>query len=163
MEDKAKVLTALIEEPTRYTIDILDYSMLPEKMKGKKTLDFLFKPPTIQTLSQCALSIEKLPKELLKPEKQLTLQEVLPYSDVIVDILCVLSYAKKEAFPDWYAPFIKQNCTPKEIYHIFQEVSMKMQSDFFLSCFQVAKLTNPMMMNKPKMKKKSQKGLTLTN
>ena len=160
MEDKAKVLTALIEKPTRYTIDILDHSMLPEKMKGKKTLDFLFKPPTIQTLSQCALSIEKLPKELLQTDSQPTLQEVLPHADVIIDILCILSYAKKEAFPDWYAPFIKQNCTPKEIYHIFQEVSMKMQSDFFLSCFQVAKLTNPMRMTMPKKKKR---GLTLTN
>jgi hypothetical protein len=148
MTDESKLLQALIEEPTRYTIDVLDGTMLPENIKNKKTLDFVVKPPTLEILSKAAIILQEVPEEILKAES-LGLKEVAPYIDLIIKVICTVSYGQKGDYPDWYEPFFKSNITPKEAFGIFQEVSIKMQSDFFLSSFQIATKLNPLMLKNP--------------
>ena len=147
MNDKQKLIAALIEQPSRYKIDVQDSTMLPDNLKQKKEIEFVVKPPSIGVLALCASEIQNLPNHLTKPEAQISFVDALPYCDSMIRVICILSHAKESAYPDWYEPFIKNNCTPKDIYHIFQETTMKMQSDFFLHSFQIASLTNPMMMN----------------
>lgn len=147
MNDKAKLLTALIEKPSRYTIDVVENDMLPEKMRDKKSLDFVIKPPTLETLSHCAIHLQGLPKEVLEA-KELAITDALNHIDVMVKVICIISSTKAD-YPDWYESFFKKNCTPKEIFGIFHETSLKMQTDFFLTSFQIASQINPMMMKMP--------------
>lgn len=149
MTDESKLLTALIEEPTRYHIEVLDATMLPENIKNKKSLDFVIKAPTLDTLAKAANLLQQVPEDILKAET-LQLKEAVPYLDIIIKVICTVSYGQKGNYPDWYEPFFKHNVTPKEAFGIFQEVSIKMQSDFFLSSFQIISKLNPLMMRDPK-------------
>jgi hypothetical protein len=158
MTNEKKLLTALIEEPSRYSIAVLDGTMLPEKLQKKKSLDFVVKPPALETLTKAARDLQDVPEEILKAET-LGFNEVLPYVDIMVKVICRLVQGPRDDYPDWYEPFFKANVTPKETFLLFQEVSLKMQTDFFLTSFQIASKLNPLMMQKPK----SRNGLTLTS
>lgn len=167
MTKEKQLLTALVEKPTTYTIDIENDSMLPELVKAdaiKKADDYnkgrkkeeQIKPlfiitinsPTLHTLSHCAIHLQDLP-EHLKDMQTVTLNDALPHIDTMVKVICVLA-SSKDDYPEWWEDFFKLNCTPKDIFQIFHEASLKMQTDFFLTSFQIASLTNPMMMRKPK-------------
>lgn len=157
MTNRQKLLTALVEKPSRYTIDVVDNSMLPANIQDSKKLDFVVKPPTLETLAKCAIPLQEIPQELMKDN--IVIKDVLPYIDQLVKVICVVSHGKETDYPDWYEPFFKKNTTPKEVFQIFQEVSLKMQTDFFLTSFQIASQANPMMMKNPK----SRKGLIHTS
>ncbi|WP_041250108.1 hypothetical protein [Christiangramia forsetii] len=148
MTDKQKLLKALIEEPSRYSVDVNDNSILPENMKDKKSIYFVVKPPSPGVLAMCANLFQDLPKELLEENKKLSLQDVMPHLETMVKVICRISWGKKDDYPEWYLPFFMGNTTGIEIFKIFQETALKTQSDFFLTSFQIASLTNPMMMKK---------------
>lgn len=148
MTNEQKLLQALIEKPSRYTIDVEDSAMLPENLKQNKTIDFVVKAPSPGVLAMCAELFQGIPQELLQENKKLTLQEVLPHIETMVKVICRISHGKKSDYPEWYEPFIMANATGKDVFMMFQEVAIKSQSDFFLRSFQLANLTNPMMMKK---------------
>lgn len=145
--EQQKLLQALMEKPTRYTIDVLDDSMLPEKMKDRKEIDFVFKPPTMDTLLRAADQMQFIPTEILEYKGMPSLKDVAPHAHVLVRTLCILSWAKKTPYPDWYEPFLLANATAVDIYKMFVESTMKMRTDFFLSSFLLAN-QNPMMLHK---------------
>ena len=154
MNNQQKVLSALIEKPSRYHIEVIDNSMLSEELREKKEIEFVVRPPSMGVLAMCADEMQNIPKDFLMPGKQFTIQEIVPYIDNLIRCICRISHGKQNDYPLWYEPFMKGNLTPKEVYQIFHETSIKMQSDFFLNSFQIASLTNPMMMNQIKRKKK---------
>ena len=141
MKDQQKVLQALVEEPSRYYITVLDGTMLPAGMQKKKEVEFEIKPPTMEVLAQCAIPLQSLPD---KPEK-MTFKEAVSYIDQMVRIVCIVCH-RSTKYPSWCEPFIKNNTTPKELHFIFHETYAKMKTDFFLNSFQTASLINPMMM-----------------
>lgn len=147
MTKEKQLLTALVEKPTTYTIDVIEASMMPNK---DKKVVFTIKPPTLQTLSYCAMHLQDLPDHL-KDMQEVTLKDALPHIDTMIKVICVLASSKEE-YPKWWEDFFKLNCTPKDVFQIFHEASLKMQTDFFLTSFQIASLTNPMMMRKPNLK-----------
>ncbi len=145
MEEQQKLLEALIEKPSKYEIDVIDNTMLPGDLKKRKTMSFVVKPPTMEVLARCATVILKVPKEILD-RKDVDLLEVLNYRKEIAEIFCIIAHGRNTDYPSWYVDFILNNVSGKELFSLFQETSLKMQSDFFLSSFQIAKETNPMMM-----------------
>jgi hypothetical protein len=151
MTNEKKLLTALIEEPSRYSITVLDGTMLPEKLQKKKSLDFVIKPPALETLTKAARDLQDVPEEILKAET-LGFIEALPYVETMVKVICRLVQGPRDDYPDWYEPFFMANVTPQETFLLFQEVSLKMQTDFFLTSFQIAAKLNPLMMHEPKKK-----------
>lgn len=154
MNNQQKVLAALIEKPSTYYIEVLDSSMLPENLRKEKEIKFIVRPPSLGVLAMCAEEMLDIPKEFMTPGKQFTVQDITPYLDNMIRSICRISHGKKSDYPDWYEDFMKANLTPKELYQIFHETSLKLQSDFFLSSFQIAGLPNPMMMTAMKKKKK---------
>jgi len=144
MSDRKKLLEAVIEKPTTYEVDVLDNSMLPEKLKNRKTLSFVIKPPTISTLTRCAIHLDDIPEQLKKGEN-VNLEDAIKHTDTLIKMICVLSWGKATNYPEWYEPFMRENLTPKEVFQIFHESSMKMGTDFFLTSFQIAS-ENPMTM-----------------
>lgn len=144
MSERKKLLEAVIEKPTTYEVDVLDNSMLPEKLKNRKTISFVIKPPTISTLTRCAIHLDDIPEEL-KTGKSTNLEEAIKHTGTLVKMICVLSWGKATDYPDWYEDFMKENLTPKEVFYIFHESSLKMGTDFFLTSFQIAS-ENPMAM-----------------
>lgn len=154
MSDKSKqhLIQALIEEASNYYIDVLDNTMLPDNLKEKKEIHFEIKPPTIYTMSKCALSALKIPEELRdKDIKDIKLEEIIKYSEEIVEIISIFAHgSKKGDYPKWNIPFLLKNLDPKDLYKIYIETSLKLQSGFFLNSFQNASQNNPMMMKKVK-------------
>ena len=153
------LVQSVIQKETRYTIDVQDNSMLPEKMKSRKTVDFVIKPPTPGMLCQAAQHLLDIPREIME-KPTITLHDALPYIDQMIKTICVFSYGKKDDYPQWFEEFFKHNTTPDEIFKIFLESAMKMKTDFFLNSFHIAS-QNPMTLRKEKSKKKDT--LTLSN
>lgn len=142
---KQELIQALIEKPSVYEIDVLDNSMLPDKLKKRTSLSFTVKPPTIEVLANCADIIMQVPQEV-REKQDLALDEAAKYVTEMAGVVCVLAHPKGTP-PKWYLPFIKANLTPKELFMLFKEASMKTQADFFLASFQNASLANPMTIN----------------
>lgn len=145
--NKEKLLNAFIENPSNYTIDVSDNSMLPDKLKGKDELKFTVKPPVLSVLAKCALVLNKIPKEILEPNKEVKLVDAIKYVNEMAQVFSILSWGKTSDYPSWYVPFIVNNVTPKELFQLFEEVAYKTQSSFFLNSTQIAGVANPMMMS----------------
>jgi len=116
--------------------------MLPIK---KESVDFTIKPPTPYVLGICADIMHEVNEEVF--EKEMTLKEVMKYQTQIAQVISVLSYESLE-YPSWCIDFICKNVELHELQKIIQEIAVKCNPSFFLSCFQVAKESNPMMMTK---------------
>ncbi len=145
MENNTKVLQSFLEEPTTYTIDVLDNSMLPEGIKEKEQLKFTIKRPTLKVLAKTALPLSRIPKEIHK-KQNLTIPEISPYFHPIAEIIAIMAHgASSKPIPKWYVDFFLANLTDSELYMIYKDIAMKSDSSFFLSCIQVAEATNPMM------------------
>ena len=149
LAQRKRLLQAVVEKPSHYHVKVEDNSMLPAKMKNKKEVSFTVKPPTIEVLAQCAIYFNDIPEDLLNPEKQIRLNDVLPYHENMVKALCTIINRSAD-YEDWYEPFIYKHLTPREVFQIFHETSLKMGTDFFLTSFQIASQTNPMMLRNPK-------------
>ncbi len=145
MDNTQKLLESFLKQPTTYTIDVLDNTMLPDGIKDKKQLKFTIKRPTLKVLASTALPLSKIPKEIREKER-LTLTEIVPYAYQIAEVVARMAHgANPKPMPDWYVPFFLANLTDKELYAIFEETAMKADSSFFLSCIHNASQTNPMM------------------
>lgn len=149
---KEKLLNAFLENPTSYKIAVSDNSMLPENLKNKKEIGFTIKPPVLSVLAKCAKVLQKIPPEITDPNKNVQLADAITYIDEMAECFAIISHGKTTSFPEWYKPFLISNVTPKEMFYLFSEASLKTQSSFFLNSFQVAKVSNPMMMNPPEKK-----------
>lgn len=151
MKDKGKeaLLKSLIEKPTVYELEILDNSMLPTSMIDDKTIKLTIKPPTLEVLAKCALPSLKIPEEI-RQSKEIKLEEAVKYRNEIAEVLAILIHGKKEQHPEWMVPFLLNNLSGKELYMLFYESMLKLQTDFFLSCFQIADQNNPMIMSQKK-------------
>ncbi|WP_142783349.1 hypothetical protein [Changchengzhania lutea] len=145
-KQKQDILKALIEKPTTYTIDVKDASMLPDDLKGKQTLKFTVKPPTLEVLSKCASIVMGIPEDI-RESKDLNIDEAVRYRSEMAQVFSILAHGKQDDYPDWYVSFILNNVTAKELYMLFYESVLKLQTDFFLNSFQIASTSNPMMMN----------------
>lgn len=145
-KQKQDLLQALIEKPSTYEIQVSDNSMLPDNIKKRKTLSFTIKPPTLEILAKCALPALKIP-ESIRESKELKLDEAIEYRNEMAEVFAILAHGKATDFPSWYVPFVLNNLTPKELYMLFYESVLKLQTDFFLNSFQIANQNNPMMMN----------------
>jgi len=150
MSDVKKLLESVIQNPSTYTIDVQDGSMLPENLKDKKELSFNVKPPSMGTLARCGILMQELPESLLNLDTEVTTVEVLKHIDKLVKVICIVSHGKETDYPEWYEPFIMQNATSKDVFEVYREVRLKMQTDFFLPCFHIARDGNPMMIHKMK-------------
>lgn len=144
---KQHLIEALIEKPSNYNIEILDHSMLPDKLKKRKAISFVIKPPTLEVLAKCTLPALKIP-ESVRESKDLKLDEAIEYRNEMAEVFAILAHGKATDYPNWYVPFILRNVTPKELYMLFYESVLKLQTDFFLNSFQIASQNNPMMMMK---------------
>lgn len=144
-ENKKKLIEALIEKPSTYEVDVVDASMLPDSLKKRKTLSFVVKPPSLEVLVKCALPLQDIPDNIKKGDK-VKIEEAVKYVNEMVKMICILSWGKSSDYPEWYEPFMLKNLTAKEVFGIFYEAALKLQSDFFLNSFQVAN-QNPMAMN----------------
>lgn len=140
---KQKIIDALIEKPSEYEISVVDNSMLPDNLKNRKTLTFVIKPPSVEVLALCTDISYRIP-ESIRNNDNLKLEDAIKYKNEMAKIISILSYRKKE-YPKWYVPFLIKNLEPKELYVIFYESILKLQSDFFLKSFQIAN-QNPIMM-----------------
>lgn len=151
-KNKIDLINALIEKPSTYEWEVLDNSMLPKKLKSRKTITFIVKPPTLETLSKWSAIVLRIPKDVRKRDpKELELEDIVEYRQEMAECISVLSHGSSPGeYPNWYVQFILFNLTPKELYILFYETNLKMQTDFFLNSFQSAKGRNPMTMNKLK-------------
>lgn len=157
-EKKAKqsILSALINEPSTYHITVMNDSSLPDKLKQKlkkeerKELSFTVKPPVIDTLNKVAFILNKLPKELFEDTAETI--DYMNHLKEMVQIIAIFihggSSKNKSPMPEWYVPFLMDNCTVDELTLILHECMMKCKTDFFLPFFQSAEQMNPMMMMK---------------
>ena len=153
---KIKALTALKNQPTTYDITVIDNEPLPVSLKDRKEISFVVKPPTFATLTDLALIVEKLPPELFESQEMTKL--AMSNLNKVLEMIAVLSHGNtRKKIPDWYVPFLRTNLTVEEALMIWQECAAKLQTDFFLPFFQIAKAMNPMSM---KMKTKKTKGST---
>jgi hypothetical protein len=140
---KLKTLRALKNEPSRYKITVIDNSMLPDKLKERKTLEFVVKPPTIHVLTKLAIVVETVP-ESATAATGIT-KEVLEYIPVLSEMLAIMIHgnSKKEMDP-WLIPFLEKNLTTQESLMLWQETALKIDTSFFLPFIQTAKAWNPM-------------------
>lgn len=145
--DEKKLLQAFLEKPTIYKIDVLDNSMLPENIKAKKKLSFVSKPPSLKVLALCAETLLNVPQDV-RSGKIESFENAMKYATEIVKCLAIMFHGKASEFPKWYVPFLINNLTSNELYQIFQESVLKSQSGFFLNCFQILEVSNPMLMTK---------------
>ena len=137
------LLKALIQEPSTYTIDVVDGSMLSD---NRKIVTLKIPPPTLETLAKVSLILSKIP-ESIRTAKELQLNEVVKYNREMAEMLTLM--AKEDS---WCIDFLIKNITAKELFQLFYEGALKVQTDFFLNFFQIAN-QNPMAM----------RSLTLTN
>ena len=157
-QQKQKALNALMEKPSTYFIEVIDNSMLPTSLIDDKEIKFTIAPPSPGVMAMCAVYLNEIPKELLQPEAKVTLQDMLPYTETLLKIICVIAHGKESDYPEWWLKFLLFNTEPKDVYKIFHETALKMQSDFFLTSFQIASQINPMTMRMMKRKEDSTPG-----
>jgi hypothetical protein len=144
-QSKAQILSALIMEESNYEIDVVDNSMLPDHLKKKEVMEFVIKPPVLDTLNRMAKVAMRIPEEhrQIDTAKEISIQ----YIEEIVEILAIMVHGNsKKPMPEWYVPFFMKNCNTEDLFKLYQESSMKIRTDFFLPCFQTANVLNPMMM-----------------
>ena len=154
-QKKQHLIQALIEKPTKYDIEVLDNSMLSDELKDKEVISITIKPPTLEVLAKCTIPALKIP-ESIRESKDLKLDQAIEYRNEMAEVLSILAHGKSDDYPSWYVPFFLKNLTPRELYMLFYESMLKLQTDFFLNSFQIANQNNPMMM-------KNQKVSILTN
>lgn len=143
---KSEIFKALLQEPTTYHIEVVNNSGLPDSVKGKKEISFEIKPPVMSTLAKIGKIVNDLPDDVF--DLKASNAHLLKYAPQMCEIVAVLSHGNsKKKMPDWYIDFLMNNLTPDETLMIFQESTMKLKTDFFLPCFQTARV-NPMMMEK---------------
>lgn len=145
MNNKEQLLNAFVRKATTYNISVRNSEMLPSKLKRKKELAFTIKPPTMYVLSLCASILNEIPDKLYETEN-IDLNKALDYQTHMAEVLSVLSY-ESDDYPDWYVDFLIKNLSIIELLQIMQETSLKCNPSFFLSCFQIAKVSNPMTIN----------------
>ena len=145
--EQQKLLESLIEKESKYEIDVIDNSMLPDNLKKRKKLGFTVKPPTMEVLAKCAIPLLTIPEEV-REAKNLQLDEPLKYRRQMAEVFSIIAHGKNTDVPSWYVDFVLNNVTGKELFYLFQETALKLQSDFFLNSLQIASQTNPMMMKK---------------
>lgn len=143
--EQQKLLEALVEKQSNYSIDVVDNSMLPESLKKRKSISFTVKPPTMEVLAKCAVPLLRIPEDV-RASKNLSLETAIEYRNEMAEVFSIIAHGKNTDIPDWYVDFVLNNVTGKELFYLFQETALKLQSDFFLSSFQIATETNPMMM-----------------
>ena len=157
MEAQQKAVEALIEKPSTYKIDVLDDSMLPQKKKkprfswfkkkqGIKKVTFTVNPPTMEVLAKCVVPIMEIP-EKIREANEVRIEEAVKYSEQMARCFAIMAHGCKTEVPDWHVPFILKNITPRDLYQLFYECSLKLQSDFFLNSLKIAN-QNPMMMKR---------------
>lgn len=146
-KSKQQLIQALIEKPSNYDIEVIDNSMLPKKLKQRKTISFVIKPPTLEVLAKCSLPALKIP-ESVRESKDLKLEDAIEYRNEMAEVFAILAHGKPSDYPSWYISFFLNNLTAKELYMLFYESVLKLQTDFFLNSFQIASQNNPMMMMK---------------
>lgn len=151
-----QLLESLIEKPSNYDIDVTDSSMLPDNLKKRQSISFTIKPPSMEVLAKCAIPLLNIPEEV-REAKELTLDKALEYRKEMAEVIAIIAHGKNTDVPEWYVGFILNNVSGKELFGLFQDTALKLQSDFFLNSFQIASATNPMMMNPKK------SGSTLTD
>lgn len=142
---RQQLIDSFVRNPTTYTIQVRDNSMLPKELKSKKELSFTVRPPTIHVLSLAASVLSEIPEELLPEGDEMNFDDALKYQDQIVRVLCVYFHEGTD-FPEWWPAFILKNVSTVDLLKIMQETAVKCSPGFFLSCFQVAAQSNPMMM-----------------
>ncbi|MBD0822643.1 hypothetical protein [Aestuariibaculum marinum] len=148
MDNKQKLIQSLIEKPSTYRIGVVDGSMLPEELKDHKELEFIVRPPSLEVLAKCAEPVLRIPDEV-RESKELKLDEAVKYMNEMAEVFAILAHGKSSEYPSWYIPFILKNVTGKELYMLFYESVLKLQTDFFLNSFQIVDQNNPMMMTNP--------------
>lgn len=144
---KARIdaLNALRNKPSKYFIEVIDNTSLPEKLKNKKEIAFVINPPTFDTLTEIALITESLPEELFTNEAMN--KKALEHIGEIIKIIAVLAHGNtRKKMPDWYLPFLSSNLNLQETLQLWFECAQKIQTDFFLPFFQIARAMNPMTM-----------------
>lgn len=143
-----KLLNTFINKATNYKVDVIDNSMLPANLKKEKQISFSISSPSLDILTKCGLILEKIPKEVrTSTDDKQFIHKSLNYTKEMAEIFCLISWGKSKSLPVWYLPFILSNVTAKEMYHLFYEISLKMQPSFFLNSIQIAEMINPMMKN----------------
>lgn len=145
MDNREKLINAFVQKPTTYSIEVRNNEMLPEELKEKKEIDFIIKPPSTYVLGLCATLMFEVPEEIIKMQ-DVDLKDALKYQETIAQIITVLSYEKMD-YPDWCIDFILKNVAIVDLMKIMNETALKCNPSFFLSCFQIAEATNPMMLN----------------
>lgn len=145
MDNKQQLIDTFVRNPTTYTIQVRKSEMLPSKMKSKKEIAFTIKPPTVYVLGLCASIMASIPDDLYKPEI-IDLKTAMNYQEEIAKVISILSWEGID-FPEWYVDFILKNIQTVDLLKIMQETAVKCNPSFFLSCFQIAKVSNPMMLN----------------
>lgn len=149
---KLAALDALRNKPTTYYVTVIAPDPLPEKLKGREEIAFTVKPPTFATLTEIALVVERLPEDLF--EGQAMSAKALKHLDSIIEMIAILAWGNsRKPVPSWYVPFLKENLTIEESLMIWHESAAKLQTDFFLPFFQIAKAMNPMTMAMRRKKK----------
>ncbi len=141
-EETKQLLDAIREKPSVFEFDVIDNSMLKGKLRKRKTLVFTFKPPTLEKLTKIAEPLLKLPYEVLKGENN-DPNEMLRFTDEMAEITAILAHNKPTPIPTWYKPFFLKNLTGKELFLFFKEMTVKMQTGFFLNSSQIAR-ANPL-------------------
>ncbi|WP_139959171.1 hypothetical protein [Flavicella sediminum] len=147
MSKEQALIQAFIRKPTTYKISVRNNSMLPSKIKKKKEISFTIKPPTPYVLGLCADILGNVQDDVFSKEVDLKL--ITSFQTEIAQVISVLAHEEIN-FPDWYVDFIRKNVELIELKQIIQEIAVKCNPGFFLSCFQIAKDSNPMMMTKKK-------------
>lgn len=142
---KLQALEALKNRATTYHVTVIDPTALPDKLKERKEISFVVKPPTLATLTDVAVVIESLPQSLF--EETAMSVEAIKHLGSITEMIAILAHGdSKKDVPKWYVPFLTDNLTVEETLMIWHEAAMKLQTDFFLPFFQIAKQMNPMTM-----------------
>jgi hypothetical protein len=145
MDTRKQLLDAFVRKSTTYTIEVRKSEMLPAELIERKEIDFKIKPPTTYVLSLCASLMEDIPDEVYNTENA-DLKTAMTYQDQIARIISVLSWEDSD-YPEWYVEFILKNVQIVDLLKIMQETALKCNPSFFLSCFQIAKVSNPMNLN----------------
>lgn len=142
---KEELINAFVSNPTTYTIGVRINDMLPDKLKSKKEIAFTIKPPTMHVLSLCAALLSDIPEEIYKSD-EIELSVAMEYQENISKVISILSWEGSD-YPDWYTDFIIKNVPSINLLQIMQETALKCNPGFFLNSIQIAKASNPMMLN----------------
>ena len=149
---KLKALHALRNKPTTYFITVIEPKSLPDSLKGRKEIGFTVKPPTFATLTEIAIVVETLPNDIF--EQNAMSANALKHIDKLIEMIAILAWGnQRKEVPSWYVPFLTDNLTIEESLMIWHEAAAKLQTDFFLPFFQIARAMNPMTMKMRKPRK----------